>query len=65
MQKKLNYSRGHQHGACGHQVARTDLAGYLRDCYDNSINMISVFTWISLIFMNDNIIEDKLSKFLF
>jgi len=62
---KISYVRGHQHGARGHQVARTNHVGGPRACSDNSTNMISVFTSTSLIFINDNIIEDKLSKFLF
>ena len=50
--------RGHQHGAHGRQVTRTDHVGGLQVCSDNSVNMISVFTWTPLIFINDNLIED-------
>jgi len=59
--------QGHQRGARWYQVARTDHVGRPGACSENSINMISVFTKINIFnnFINDNIIEDKLSKFLF
>jgi len=42
------YYRGHQHGARGHQVARTDHVVRPRACSDNSMNMISVFTLMNI-----------------
>jgi len=53
--------------APGHPY-RPQHVGRLHACSENSLNMISVSHWqwqICLIFINDNISEDKLSKFLF
>jgi len=38
---RSSYSRGHQHGARGHQVARTDLVGRLRACSENNMNVFA------------------------
>jgi len=40
----LVYSRIHQRGTCGHQVARNDHVGCPWACSENGISMINVFT---------------------
>jgi len=45
---RIIYNKGHQHGARGRQVARTDDVSRPRACSDNSINMISVFTLMNI-----------------
>jgi len=52
------YTRGHQRGARGHQVARKDHVGGPRVRSKNNISMINVFTS----YINTKIIEGKLSK---
>jgi len=42
------YSRGHQHGAHWHQVARMDYVGLPWACSDNSVNMLNVLTWMNI-----------------
>ena len=54
------YTRGHQHGARGHQVPREGHVGRPRGCFENSVKMMGIVTWINII--NNNIIKDKLSK---
>ena len=64
--RSLVWSRGHQHGDRGRQVARADHVGRPRACSDNSKTWsVSSHWWISLIFINDSIIENKLKKILF
>ena len=53
------YSRGHQRGARGHQVARKDHVGRPQACSENSISMINVFALTNI---NTKIIEGKSSK---
>jgi len=46
--------------------ARTTWGDRPLACSENSVNMISVFTWMNIIdFNNSNIIENKLGKILF
>jgi len=58
-QRTLQWSRSHQRGARGHQVARKDQVGRPWACSKNNINMISVFTLTNI---NNKIIEGKLIK---
>jgi len=53
------YTRGHQRGARGHQVARKDHVGRPRVCSKNNISMINVFTLTNI---KTKIIAGKLSK---
>ena len=41
-------TRGHQHGASGHKVARTEHVGRPRACSENNMNMISFITLMNV-----------------
>jgi len=44
----LFYSRAHQRGARGHQVARKDHVSRPRACSKNNISMINAFTLMNI-----------------
>ena len=44
----LFYSRAHQRGARGHQVARKDHVNRPRACSKNNISMINAFTLMNI-----------------
>jgi len=52
----LPYTKGHQRGACGHQVARKGHVGRPRAFSKNNISMINVFTLTNI---NIKLIEGK------
>jgi len=53
------YSRSHQRGARGHQVAGKDQVGRPRTCSKNNISMIYIFTLTNI---TTKIVEGKLRK---
>ena len=55
-------TRGHQHGARGHQVTYEVHVGHQRACSKNSVGMISIFTEMNIVDCNNNVMKGKLSK---
>jgi len=55
----MAYTRGHQRGARGHQVARKGHVHRPQACSKNNTSIINVFTLTNI---NIKIIEGKLSK---